>query len=39
MVILAQAILLVFSLLLIQRPDLFGIDEPTLPPRLTFLYL
>ena len=32
-----SVILLVFSLLLIQRPDLFGIDDPTLAPRLTFV--
>ncbi len=32
-----SVILLVFSLLLIQRPDLFGIADPTLAPRLTFV--
>jgi UMF1 family MFS transporter len=34
-----SVILLVFSLFLIQRPDLFGINDPTLAPRLTFVFV
>ena len=34
-----SVLLLVFSLLLIQRPDLFGIHDPTLAPRLTFVFV
>ena len=34
---LGSVILLVFCLVLIQKPDLFGIDGTTLAPRLTFL--
>ena len=34
---LGSVILLVFSLVLIQKPDLFGIDDITLAPRLTFV--
>ena len=30
-------LLLIFSLILIQKPDLFGITDPTFPPRLTFV--
>ncbi len=30
-------LLLIFSLILIQMPDLFGITDPTFPPRLTFV--
>jgi UMF1 family MFS transporter len=34
-----SVILLVFSLFLIQRPDLFGINDPTLALRLTFVFV
>ena len=34
-----SVILLVFSLFLIQRPDLFNINDPTLAPRLTFVFV
>jgi UMF1 family MFS transporter len=34
-----SVILLVFSLFLIQRPDLFGINDLTLAPRLTFVFV
>jgi len=30
-------LLLIFSLILIQKPDLFGITDPTFPARLTFV--
>ena len=32
-----SVILLIFSLVLIQKPDLFGITDPTFAPRITFV--
>ena len=32
-----SVLLLVFSLLMVQKPEWFGISDPTLAPRLTFL--
>ena len=32
-----SVLLLVFSLLMVQMPELFGITDPTLAPRITFL--
>jgi len=30
-------ILLLFSLIMVEKPELFGIEDPTLAPRITFL--
>jgi len=32
-----SVLLLVFSLFMVEKPDLFGITDPTLAPRITFL--
>ena len=32
-----SVLLLVFSLILVQKPDWFGITDPTLAPRITFI--
>jgi UMF1 family MFS transporter len=32
-----SVLLLIFSLLLVQKPDWFGITDPTLAPRITFV--